>query len=665
MRIALALAVLLLPVTAAAQDWYDADELLVHVHEAQRADLAAELEVSSLSELPLYDLHVSIPADLEGFGLRETIWVTNTEARPMRDVVLRIFSNVTAPASGPPVHVVRRECLDGVTCAFTDPSASAIRVRPSRPIPPGGHLRIQLDVQGVLRELDESQMTMMAQAMQNMASMEGGSAGSTDYGLLAHGQGIGSFANFFAVLARRDREHGRWSTADEGTTGDLGTDAVGNVRARIVLPQSLHLAVSGSEVQRVLVRDPSGTPPRVEVTVYAGVIRDFALLAGATLESGARRVGQTLVRSYFLPEDRAAGLGVLDVTAHALEIFEARFGPYPYTELDVVEAPLVGGAGGVEFTALVTVASMFYRPAMAGGGMGGLAGMLGGATDLFGGEGEGEGEGEGDAPEGSMGLDPMQASILEFVTAHEAAHQWWHGIVGSDSRRHPFVDESLAQYSAMLYFEDRYGAERAAHEGERQVAMNFHMMRIQGHADGAVDRAASAFASPIDYAGLVYGKGPYMYRALRSELGDADFFAGMRSYVSTYRMRIAPPRGVIDILAQGTHAARVRALAHRWLEERHGNDDLGPSTTDTLLAGMLPPEIAENPEMRAMLGPLLQGMLGGDGGGGGGGGLAGLLGGGGGGDDISPEMLQQIEQLMGGGGMGGDDESSPGPRRAE
>ena len=84
-----------------------------------------------------------------------------------------------------------------------------------------------------------------------------------------------------------------------------------------------------------LVRDPSGAAPRVEVTVHAGVIRDFAVLAGATLESAARQVGTTLVRSYFLPGDRAAGLGVLDVTAHALEIFEARFGPYPYTELDV------------------------------------------------------------------------------------------------------------------------------------------------------------------------------------------------------------------------------------------------------------------------------------------------------------------------------------------
>src|SRR5690349_24596030 len=122
MRTALAIAVLLAPVTAHAQDWYDADELLVHVHEAQRADLAAQLEVTSLSELPLYDLHVSIPEDLDGFGLRETIWITNTEARPMRDVMLRIFSNVGTPGGVAPVDILRSECLDGATCAFTEPS---------------------------------------------------------------------------------------------------------------------------------------------------------------------------------------------------------------------------------------------------------------------------------------------------------------------------------------------------------------------------------------------------------------------------------------------------------------------------------------------------------------------------------------------------------------
>lgn len=653
----LALLALALTTPAAAQDGYDADALVAaHVRPAMRADLPSQLEVASLDQLPFYDLALAIPDDVASYGLRETIWVTNTESTPMRDVVLRVFANVIVPdGSEPPVTLVRGACLDGATCTVSATSRSVWRVVPRTPIAPGGHLRIELDVTGVVRELDESQMSMLAQGMQSMQSMQGGGeAPETDYGLLAHGQGIASFANFFAVLARR--EGGAWVTEDEGTTGDLGTDAMGNVRARVTVPRGLVVVSSGAEVARRRVREADGTTDRrVEITVNAGVIRDFALLAGATLRVASRQVGETLVRSYYLPDDASSGQSVLDTTAHALEIFEQRFGPYPYTELDVVEAPLVGGAGGVEFSALVTVASMFYRSAMAGdaGGLGGLGALM---AMMGGDEGEGADEGGGGTESGG-GLDPMQASILEFVTAHEAAHQWWHGIVGSDSRRHPWVDESLAQYSAMLYFEDRYGAARAEEEGERQVAMNFHVMRLEHHADAPVDRAASAFTSPMDYAGLVYGKGPYLYRAWRQELGDAAFFEGLRAYVTTYRMRVAPSRGVVDVMAAQGHAARVRQLARRWLDERHGDDDLGPSTMDTVMGHMLPPEIAGDPQMRAMLGQLMQGMMGGEGGGTPD--LGSLLGGGGGGGlggedgEISPEMMQAIEQMMGGGSLGG------------
>lgn len=629
--------------TSASPAWYDADELLGHVRPSMRADLPAQLEVADLSALPLYDLSLSIAEDMGSYGLRETIWVTNEQAAPMREVVLRVFANVIVPSGeAPPVSLVRGACLDGASCTVSEVSRSVWRVVPSAPIPPGGHLRIELDVTGVVRALAEERMSMIAQGMESMQAMQDpGRAAQTDYGLLAHGQGIGSFANFFAVLARRDGD--AWVTEDEGTTGDLGTDAMANVRARIVVPRSLRVVSSGAEVRRRAVREADGSSERrVEITVHAGVIRDFAVLAGPSLAVGTRQVGETLVRSYYLPEDTASGQSVLDTTAHALEIFERRFGPYPYTELDVVEAPLVGGAGGVEFSALVTVASMFYRPAMAGGGLGGIGALMGML----------EGAETDEASADAAGLDPMQGSILEFVTAHEAAHQWWHGIVGSDSRRHPWVDESLAQYSAMLYFEDRHGAARAEEEGERQVAMNFHAMRVEGHADGAVDRAASAFPNPMDYAGLVYGKGPYLYRALRHELGDETFFERLRAYVTTYRMRIAPARGVVDVMAAGGHASRVRALARRWLDERHGDEDLGPSTMDGMMQQMLPPEIAADPQMRAMMGQLMQSMMGG---GGGGADLGSLLGGSGGGEggSLSPEMMEAIEQMLGGGALGG------------
>lgn len=625
---------------AHAQEAYDAASLLDHVRPEERAALASELGVTSLSSLPLYDLHVAIDDQLRGFGLRETVVVTNVDAQPWRDVAMRIFVNAAvAPGAAPNVRFLDGRCLDGVSCEFEQRSPSVLVVRPSAPLAPGAHLRFELDLQGTMPEIEDDRLSMMSQGLESLAALEGGQGATPgDYGLVAHGAGIGSLAAFYPVLARRRR--GQWVTDDGGAMGDLSTDAPHHVRARVVVPEDVVVASSGVEVGVADVADAPGRAPRKEITIHAAAVRELAILVSPRFVTSECSVLGTRVRSFFLMRDGEAGRHVGDVACEAFRVFSRRFGAYPYTELDVVEAPLVGGAGGVEFSGLVTVALMFYRDAMDGGS--GALGILG-ALGALGGE-------EGADPSGGLDqLSEMSTSMREFVTAHEVAHQWWHGLVGSDSREHPWVDESLAQYSAMLYVEERHGAARAREEGERQVAMNFHMMRIQGREDDVVDQPVSAFGAPIAYAGLVYGKGPYFYRAVRERVGDAAFFAGLSRYVREHRFREAAPEAVVDALAaeSGGHATEVRRLARRWIHERHGDEDLGPSDPAAVMRSMMPPELAgalDDPTMGPILQQMMGSMLGGLGGGGAGGGA--------GGD--AAEIPPELGELFGGGTL--DDE---------
>ena len=224
----------------------------------------------------------------------------------------------------------------------------------------------------------------------------------------------------------------------------------------------------------------------------------------------------------------------------------------------------------MEFSGLVTVASMFYRaPGAAGGANGGGGGAFAMLAQMLGGAG------------GEL------ASMREMVTAHEVAHQWWHGLVGSDSRAHPFVDESLAQWSALFYLERRYGRERAERDGAKQVKSGYQMMRMMGTPDARADQPVEAFGSSIGYAGIVYGKAPYLWDALRRALGDEAFLRGVRAYVTRYRFGDAPARGLVDVLARGARAGRVRALARRWLDETHGDEDLGQANLSSMLGGAL------------------------------------------------------------------------------
>ncbi|HEY2734472.1 MAG TPA: hypothetical protein VGI70_10835, partial [Polyangiales bacterium] len=134
----------------------------------------------------------------------------------------------------------------------------------------------------------------------------------------------------------------------------------------------------------------------------------------------------------------------------------------------------------------------------------------------------------------------------------------------------------------------------AEHESDAQVKLNYQMMRQLGDADGAVDRAVDSFGSAIAYAGLVYGKGAYLYPALRKQLGDDAFFSALRAYVDRYRFLVAPSSALIDRFAlESGRGGAVRAIAHRWLAEAHGDRDLeianadAPLALDPSLLGML------------------------------------------------------------------------------
>jgi hypothetical protein len=236
----------------------------------------------------------------------------------------------------------------------------------------------------------------------------------------------------------------------------------------------------------------------------------------------------------------------------------------------------------MEFSGLVAIASMLVRPFPDNDPFAALLRMMGGN-------------------QGTSSVSDILASTLEFTVAHEVAHQWWHGLVGSDSRAHPFVDESLAQYSTLVYLEDRYGAERAHRDAESQVRLNYVAMRLLGEPDGAVDQPASSF-TPIGYAGLVYGKGPFLYRALRASLGDDVFFAGLREYATRYRFRTAPARGPIDVFSQGAQRDRVAGIAKRWLDDKHGDQDLGPVDMKAMLTTMLGADASS-------LAPQVEGLL--------------------------------------------------------
>jgi Peptidase family M1 domain len=571
-------------VAPTADGWYDASPLLVSLRAGERIDTAKRAGLVSLESIPLYDLKVSIDPNAGTFDLDEQAYLTNQHDESLRTLVFRIHGNpnTAGTRAATRIRLLRGAC-QGRPCEMQQGPPSVITVVFEDPLPAKARVRVHFELTGVLERIDPAETGFFAQSLAGIMSM-GGQQKDATYGLMSVCDGFVSMASFFPILARRD--NGGWERPEKEAIGDFGSDDLANVRAQIDVPPVARIASPGTVLRSVLIPG-AGEGPRRRFDVAAALVRDFSLFVSEKVEVVERRVGDVTVRSTFLEGNREVGQRVADVTESSLGIFERRFGPYPYAELDVVEAPLTGGAGGVEFSGLISVASMLYRPFRKDDPLAALLGMLGG--DLS------------DSPAVGM-LD----DTLEFTTAHEVAHQWWHGLVGSDSRAHPFVDESLSQYSTLLYLEDRYGKKSAEKAAETQVRMNYLGMRLMGQPDGAVDRPASSFA-PVAYAGLVYGKGPYFYRDARKVMGDTAFFAALRDYADQNRFRTAPPRGPLPFLARGAHAKAVGALARRWLDEAHGDKDLGPIDMKSMLGSLLGPDAAQlapqAEEILKLLGP--------------------------------------------------------------
>jgi len=547
-------------VAPTSDGWFDPNPLLVSLRVSDSVAVARRVGSEVLSSIPLHDVFLYLDPKAGVFDVEQESYVTNAYGTRLSNLVFRLHGNPSEMDGLARVRLTGGSCATHA-CRVTQGPPSVINVSFDRALEVGERVRVRFSITGVLERVDREHRGILGDALAGMLRM-GSAGGETNYGTMSVDHGFVSMGSFFPVLAGRDDDG--WKPVEKVLVGDLAMDELSHVRARIETPSRVRIVAPGVVVRKVMV--PTASGPRQRVDVAASMVRDFPVYAGEEVDTVERRAGDVLVRSTFHPGHRDMGVRAADVAAMALSVFERRFGSYPYRVIEVVEAPLTGGAGGVEYSGVIAVSSSLYRSGRADAG---LARMMSG---LLGGEGGVLGE---------LAVDQMESTV-----AHEVAHQWWHALVGSDSRANPFVDESLAQYSTLVYFEDRYGVERAKRMADAHVKMNYLVMRMLGQPDGAVRRRVSSF-DPMAYAGLVYGKGPFFFGAARALVGDVVFFDGLRRYVDAHWFRTANENGPVPYLAMGEKKEAIEQLARHWLDQANGDADLGMVDVPTAWKALL------------------------------------------------------------------------------
>jgi hypothetical protein len=113
-----------------------------------------------------------------------------------------------------------------------------------------------------------------------------------------------------------------------------------------------------------------------------------------------------------------------------------------------------------------------------------------------------------------------------FITAHEVAHQWFYGVVGSDIARHAWLDESLAQIAMYLFYQEKYGNDVAEATWESILTW---ARRSKG-APRLIDTPVERFTDFTDYMIHTYGLGGLFMRQLLEKMGRDAFKKGLAVY---------------------------------------------------------------------------------------------------------------------------------------
>ncbi|MCC7541466.1 MAG: hypothetical protein IT379_34935 [Deltaproteobacteria bacterium] len=572
------------------------------VRAAALRDGGPRLSPTALAAMPEYTIDQAIDDSTGTWSARMRLRWTNTTAHPVRTLPLRLHANagaeLGAPSVGGRAEIVELSTERGPSCTFATVRPTLVEVRFAEPIAPGRDVTLALRYRGRLRQLGTRVNDAFSQAMSSIGSLA--SSEVADYGLLAQGDGLVTVASAHPAVAplressgttggpRREPE---FDTSPPPRMGDVAYNGVAHYRVRTALPAGMTLVTN-------LVDGPPRTLGTTVVVESEGaLVRDFALVAGRDLERASEQVGATRVTSVFRGRDRAKGRDALTAAASALATFERELGPYPYTELDVVEASLAGGAGGVEQSAMVLVAGMLYRePDDSTSSLAMLMQLwarLGQSMETLGGT-TAPAPGPPSSTGRTRGSSPLD-SALAVTVAHEVAHQYFAGVMGNDSHRHAALDEPLAQYFALVAYERLRGADEARRAMDQHVLLNYALYRLLGGADRPALRDASSFRTNIEYAGLVYGKAPYLYVALRRRLGAARLHRAIRTVLSRERFGITTAHDFRDALesAAGGPSSGVRPAFRRWLEEAHGDEDLGvDGSGERVLDILFPPDVA-------------------------------------------------------------------------
>jgi hypothetical protein len=342
-------------------------------------------------------------------------------------------------------------------------------------------------------------------------------------------------AQWFPKLARLEPD-GTWKHFAFHPQSEFYAD-YGRYSVTIDVPENMLVGATGRRVEE---RTSAG---RRVVRHEIDSVHDFAWSAWDRFRERVESVDGTEVRLLHPPGHARNAAITLDTLRFALPHFSRRYGAYPYPVLTVVHPPEhAKNAGGMEYPTLITTGGRWF-------------------TSLVG------------------------ARSVEAVTVHELGHQWFYGLLASNERAWPFLDEGLTSYAESVALTERFGHGSLFSFAGIQLSET-HGMRALAAAfgrDEPVAQPAPDFSGFTSLGALVYGRTATILETIAKVWGAERLERAFAQYTQKYRFLHPNPQ---QFLAEiDAHVGRdAAAFAQRALFERGFVDFLTKSVETTRAA---------------------------------------------------------------------------------
>jgi hypothetical protein len=199
----------------------------------------------------------------------------------------------------------------------------------------------------------------------------------------------------------------------------------------------------------------------------------------------------------------------------AVKYYSAWVGEYPYNNVSAVDGTISAG-GGMEYPNIT---------------------VIGSASDAF---------------------------ELETTIAHEVGHNWFYGILGSNERRHPWMDEGINTSCEIRYDYTKYTNDSDKQSmdviNQKKLQKRFgladlttrfimyfeYLYSARANRDQVPDLSSEKF-SVINYQVGAYAKPAISFDYLKSYLGDTLYDKCMHAYFDAWKFKHPMPKDIKEV----------------------------------------------------------------------------------------------------------------------